>query len=209
MERVIFLIVAAAIAFAIWRMRSGFARERKTVMARLDAERSERGDYSPTAELFREAGVRHDPDGRIPIDMSRVGFVEPPEDPADILPELDLPMAPPTEDELVIPAGDLRQLLKGISMPAGLRPLGPLVPENASFVTDAPATEVHEGLDSELARLGCSARWVEPTVAEAERNGERGLITIYADPTAAVDLEGSPLFPEVSPGSVVVRMLAL
>ncbi len=94
-------------------------------------------------------------------------------------------------------------------MPAGLKPLGPLAPVSANFVTSAAPSEVHAGLEAEFARLACEARWVEPTVAQTERNGMRGLVTIYPNPTAALDLDGNPLFPEVEAGQVVVRMLAL
>jgi len=238
MQQVIFLVLAAAIGLVIFKVRGDAAKQRKAVMARLASEREERGgvDYSPTAELFREVGVNHDPEAPLPRNVS---FPEPdratrvPEFPSaadgapvfERLSDLADPDAPVTVAADAVVAepvaaepepepepdstGDLRTLFQGISMPAGLRPLGPLVPVSASFVTAAAPAEVHAGLDAEFARLACDARWVEPTVAQTERNGMRGLVTIYPNPTAALDLEGNPLFPGVEPGHVVVRMLAL
>ena len=57
MQQVVFLVVAAVIGVVVFRLRSAAAGERKAVMARIADEREARGDYSPTAELFREAGV--------------------------------------------------------------------------------------------------------------------------------------------------------
>jgi len=197
MQQVVFLVVAVAVSVVIFKLRGDAARERKAVMARLDAERQERGDYSPTAELFREAGINTD--------------TAPPPAPArSVLREHHPGGALAGQNEVGSDAGgDLRALFKGISMPAGLKPLGPLAPVSANFVTSAAPSEVHAGLEAEFARLACEARWVEPTVAQTERNGMRGLVTIYPNPTAALDLDGNPLFPEVEAGQVVVRMLAL
>jgi len=71
---------------------------------------------------------------------------------------------------------------------------------------EAPGTT---GLEAEFERLECVANWVEPTVAQTERNGMRGIVTIYPNPAALTDLDGAPLFPGVAPGHVVVKMLAL
>ena len=91
--------------------------------------------------------------------------------------------------------GDLRTLFKGISMPAGLRPLGPLVPVTASFVTEASPAEVHAGLEAEFERLECVANWVEPTVAQTERNGMRGIVTLAAAFAVPETLPGGAPFP--------------
>lgn len=233
MEKVLILVVLIVVTVLIFKLRGDAAKDRKAVMARLAAEREERGgiDYSPTAELFREIGIRHDPGAPIPHGRAIPDFPPPPvgvpEFPMDVTAEptgfdaapdltgreVATPPTPPMPSAPAAPAttepGDLRTLFKGISMPAGLKPLGPLVPANANFVTDAPPSVVHAGLDAEFERLACAARWVEPTIAQTERNGMRGLVTIYPNPTAALDLDGNPLFPGVGPGHVVVRMLAL
>ncbi|MFN8053277.1 MAG: hypothetical protein U0Q22_17680 [Acidimicrobiales bacterium] len=220
MQQIVFLFLATCIGVVVFKLRSNAARERKSVMERLATERTERGDYSPTAELFREAGVptfeRLSDLAIAPVDtIAPVETVvpvvaaeptpettEPSDDALDDLPA-------PTGEPAASVSSDLRTLYRGIAMPAGLRPLGPLAPEGASFVTGAAPSDVHAGLDAEFERLGCSTRWVAPTIAETERNGERGLVTIYPNPVAAIDLDGEPLFPEVAPGHVVVRMLAL
>lgn len=292
MQQVVFLVVAIGLGVVVFKLRSDAARERKAVMARLSAERAERGDYSPTAELFREVGVESESgfgrslapfpppptvagiDGEPPV-FERLSDLSPsPSDsssgsPSDSsfglpgLPDLTLPVrggefaradaarsadtlvaetpssaesgvdvdldvdvevaevaapiAEPAVESAVEPtagstsdeAGDLRRLFRGITMPAGLRPLGPLASSNASFVTDASPSDVRAGLVAEFDRLDCSATWVEPTVAQTARHGMRGLVTIYPNPNAVVDLDGEPLFPGVGDGQVVVRMLAL
>lgn len=238
MQQIVFLLVASGIGLVVFKLRSDAARERKSVMARLAEERTERGDYSPTAELFREAtgndfvptyerlsdvaAAFPPPPADDPFDTldllpapvgEPVAVPEPePESVAEAEPEIEPEIEPEAEPEIEATtptASDLRTLYRGIAMPAGLKPLGPLAPEGASFVTAAPPADVHAGLDAEFDRLGCATRWVEPTVAQTERNGERGLVTIYPNPLAAIDLDGEPMFPEVTPGHVVVRMLAL
>ena len=57
MQQVGLLLAAAVVAVILTKLRSQAAKERKVVMARLTEERAQLGDYSPTAELFREAGV--------------------------------------------------------------------------------------------------------------------------------------------------------
>lgn len=247
MQQLIFLVLAAGIGLAIFKLRGGAAKERKAVMSRLADERDARGgDYSPTAELFREAGVpmvttaNGAPTFERLSDLAPAGpgadpWQVPPRDeaflpdpaataPAEPLaepepePELDdLPAptgapalhempAPPAaiDDE---PVGDIRVLLRGIAMPAGLRPFGPLAPSDASFVTSASPTEVHDGLDAEFERLGCRHDWVTAHVAEVERHGERGVVTIYPDAAAALGDDGFPIYDDLTPGQVVVRML--
>lgn len=233
MEKLLVLVILLGLAALVFKLRGDAAKERKAVMARLATERAERGDYSPTAELFREVGVNHLPDAPLPHSFPTAEFPQPsagyaspdfppmPADPSTIGSTTSIiePTAAPefaarnagfgrTEPSAPEP-GDLRTLFKGIAMPAGLRPLGPLVPATASFVTDASPAVVHAGLDAEFERLECLATWVEPTVAQTERNGMRGIVTIYPNPTALTDLDGAPLFPEVAPGHVVVKMLAL
>lgn len=246
MDKLVVLVVLVAVGIVIAKFRADAARQRKEVMARLSAEKEERGgvDYSPTAELFREVGVAHDPLAPLPPRHLP--------DPAN-LPDLpDLPLAPPigepaagfdapaptesfadpapVEDHttsastpapapsapastpaatLVAPASDLRQLFRGISMPAGLRPLGALTPAEATFVSSTGAAEVRDGLVAEFERLGCAARWIEPTVAQTERDGQRGLVTLYPNPSAVTGLDGAPLFADVAAGEVVVRMVAV
>ena len=257
MEKLLVLVILLGLAALVFKLRGDAAKERKAVMARLTAERDERGDYSPTAELFREVGVQHVPDAPLPRSFPTAEFPQParaeagtdlpdgfpPAFPAAFPP---MPADPSTIGSAPAPAaaeakpaaatvspavpdpefagrdagfartgrpepepGDLRTLFKGISMPAGLRPLGPLVPITASFVTEASPAEVHAGLEAEFERLECVANWVEPTVAQTERNGMRGIVTIYPNPAALTDLDGAPLFPGVAPGHVVVKMLAL
>lgn len=243
MQQVVFLLVAVGLGIVVFKVRGDAARERKAVMARLDSERAERGDYSPTAELFREVGadpsrtVQFPPppggaggiggvggdDGFVFERLSevaedlpqRVGRV------ADTLPD-DTAPEPDTDAEVAPepapePAatlepetpGDIRRLFRGIAMPAGLRPLGPLQSSQATFVTDVDPATVRDGLIAEFDRLGCDATWVEPTVAQTARHGERGLVTIYPNPASLVDLDGTPAFADVAAGQVVVRMLAL
>src|SRR5690606_20156908 len=58
MQQLIFLLLAAGIGLAVFKLRGDAAKERKAVLSRLAEERDlHGGDYSPTAELFREAGV--------------------------------------------------------------------------------------------------------------------------------------------------------
>ena len=262
MEKLLVLVILLGLAVLVFKLRGDAAKERKAVMARLAAERDERGDYSPTAELFREVGVHHAPDAPLPRSFPTAEFPQParaeagtdlpdgfatafppafppmPADPstigsapaptaADPAPAAAAAAAAPVGPGAPDPEfagrdagfartgrpepepGDLRTLFKGISMPAGLRPLGPLVPITASFVTEASPAEVHAGLEAEFERLECVANWVEPTVAQTERNGMRGIVTIYPNPAALTDLDGTPLFPGVAPGHVVVKMLAL
>ena len=251
MEKLLVLVILLGLAVLVFKLRGDAAKERKAVMARLTAERDERGDYSPTAELFREVGVQHVPDAPLPRSFPTAEFPQParaeagadlpdgfppafpaafppmPADPSTIgsapAPAAAAPVTPATPDPEFAgrdagfartgrpepEPGDLRTLFKGISMPAGLRPLGPLVPITASFVTEASPAEVHAGLEAEFERLECVANWVEPTVAQTERNGMRGIVTIYPNPAALTDLDGAPLFPGVAPGHVVVKMLAL
>ena len=258
MEKLLVLVILLGLAVLVFKLRGDAAKERKAVMARLAAERDERGDYSPTAELFREVGVHHVPDAPLPRSFPTAEFPQParaeagadlpdgfppafppafppmPADPSTIgsapapaaaepEPAAAAPVSPAVPDPEFAgrdagfartgrqepEPGDLRTLFKGISMPAGLRPLGPLVPITASFVTEASPAEVHAGLEAEFERLDCVANWVEPTVAQTERNGMRGIVTIYPNPAALTDLDGTPLFPGVAPGHVVVKMLAL
>ena len=251
MEKLLVLVILLGLAVLVFKLRGDAAKERKAVMARLAAERDERGDYSPTAELFREVGVHHVPDAPLPRSFPTAEFPQParaeagadlsdgfppafpaafppmPADPSTIgsapAPAAAAPVTPAVPDPEFAgrdagfartgreepEPGDLRTLFKGISMPAGLRPLGPLVPITASFVTEASPAEVHAGLEAEFERLECVANWVEPTVAQTERNGMRGIVTIYPNPAALTDLDGAPLFPGVAPGHVVVKMLAL
>lgn len=229
-DKLLILIVMAVAVVVAVKVRGDAAKSRKEVLARLATEREERGgiDYSPTAELFREVGVRHDPEKPLPRHVP-AGFPPPPPvgsavtaaapDHVDFPRLGDLPdfAATPPSPQPQSPASasqptepsDLRSMFKGISMPAGLRPLGPLAPDSASFVTDATPALVHAGLEAEFERLDCVTRWIEPTVAQTERHGMKGLVTIYPSPLAALDLDGQPLFPGVEPGHVVVRMLAL
>lgn len=251
MDKLVVLVVLVAVGIVIAKFRADAARQRKEVMARLSAEKEERGgvDYSPTAELFREVGVAHDPLAPLPPrqlpDLTNlpdlplapptgepiVGFdaPAPTESFADPAPADDAIAAAPADDHnpsvptpapapapastptgtLVAPASDLRQLFRGISMPAGLRPLGALTPAEATFVSSTGAAEVRDGLVAEFERLGCAARWIEPTVAQTERDGQRGLITLYPNPAAAIGLDGAPLFGDVAAGEVVVRMVAV
>lgn len=203
MQQLIFLVLAAGIGLAVFKLRGDAAKERKAVLSRLEAERDlHGGNYSPTAELFREVGVpmvttaNGAPTFERLSDLQQADAFTPA---ADDLDELPAPTGAPAIDgrpqdrEQHSTPGDIRALLRGIKMPAVLRPLGPLSPHDASFVAHATSSdEVRDRLERELGRLGCDHRWVTPTTAEIERNGERGEITIDAG---------------TEPGAVVVRML--
>lgn len=129
-----------------------------------------------------------------------------PGDATDVRPRV-AAAAPLAEDE---PTGaDLRKLLAGIKMPCDLQPLGPLKPSSASFSSPALGSVIQAGLASEFERLGCTVTWSELTVAHVERNGLRGLTTIYPDATQATHLDGRPLFSSVPSGHCVVRMIGL
>lgn len=206
MQQLIFLLLAAGIGLAVFKLRGDAAKERKAVLSRLAEERDlHGGDYSPTAELFREAGVPlvttatgaptferlSELLGEEPPARQDGGFA--PADDLDDVDDLDdlddLPAptgapAAPALDEVHLdrPLGDIRTVFRGIRVPAGLRPLGPLAPHDASFVTStAPLPEVRAGLTSEFDRLGCEHRWTSPTTADVERSGERASVTLLAD----------------------------
>ncbi|MEZ5323073.1 MAG: hypothetical protein R2698_13555 [Microthrixaceae bacterium] len=58
MDKVLLLAALVVSTVVIVRLRASMAADRKETLARLDAERRVQGaDYSPTAELFRKAGV--------------------------------------------------------------------------------------------------------------------------------------------------------
>lgn len=117
--------------------------------------------------------------------------------------------AAPVPEVPVTNGADLRKLLAGIKMPCGLQPLGPLQPSSASFSSPALASVIQAGLAAEFERLNCDVTWSDLTVAHLERNGLRGLTTIYPDATQATHLDGRPLFSSVPSGHCVVRMIGL
>ena len=186
MQTVVVLVLMSGVGIAVFRFRSVAARDRKEVLARLSTEHQERGDYSPTAELFREVGV--------PV-------------PAEYASAL-ASTAPGLATGTATATGDLTTLFRGIQMPVGLTPLGDLGETTATFSTTATPKEVQSALVQELERIGALAAWPEPSVAQVSRNGVSGLIAIYARPDTVRDLDGAQLFPTASPDSCVVRLTA-
>lgn len=215
METLGLLLLFAAVGVAVVKFRADAARSRKEVLARLSEEREVRGDYSPTAELFREVGVPV-PE---PILATTPAAALPPPAPAPPAPAPPAPTshvptagadgpvsplsAPPSPPA---PTHHLTNVFRGIRMPAELAPLGEMTPTVAAFVTRRAAREVRDGLAAELARLGAQVSWPEPTVALVVRDGHSAMMAIHPRPDIVRDLDGSPCFPTAPPDSCVVRM---
>jgi len=213
------LLLFAAIGVAVVKFRADAARSRKEVLARLSEEREVRGDYSPTAELFREVGVP------VPEPVLATAPAAAPPPPAPVPPAPAPPAAmphiptaaplepasplsapPPPSVSAPVATHQLTDVFRGIRMPAELAPLGEMTPTVAAFVTRRGAREVRDGLAAELARLGAQVSWPEPTVALVVRDGRSAMVAIHPRPDIVRDLDGSPCFPTAPPDSCVVRM---
>ena len=169
MQTVLLVVVATVIAGALWKVRSDAASRRKDVVARMAIEREERGEYSPLAAVFREAGVDLD---RLP----------------------DHPTPVPTVSEPSAP-GDLRAVIGDMRLPAGLTPLGPISADRLTLCTTAPPAVVRAGLEDEFERIGFQFMWPQPSVLEVERAQRRVKMTIFTDLAAARGTDGLELFP--------------
>lgn len=221
----VLLIVAACVVGGM-KYRAQATRERKAVLERMNQEQLARGELSPTAELFREAGAPMSVlagGGSPTLATTGTGM---PGSPSTMPSPMPMPMPMPTPAPAgpaggtVLPpeapttaddahpgsTADLAAMFAGIQMPAGLAPFGTMSTTSVAFVTGVGAREVQPALAAELERIGAEVRWVEPTVAQVQRAGGTAALTIYPRPEVAVDLDGNRMFPTAPPDSCVVRL---
>lgn len=215
MESVVLVVIVAVVVAAVVKYRSQASKERSEVLARMRTEHEIRGDFSPTAELFREVGA---PVGAV-AGPSSAGATMPLAAPGSVpVSTISSPLPPPTQPPIAatppVPAAtdtgtvapDLAVMFQGIQMPAGLAPLGEMSPTLVTFVSPAPARDVQPALAAELIRIGADVAWPEPTVAQVRRRGRLAALTLYPRPDLAVDLDGARLFPHAPADSCVVRL---
>ena len=213
MESVVLVVIVAVVVAAVVKYRSQASKERSEVLARMRTEHEIRGDFSPTAELFREVGAPVGAVARPSSAGATMPLAAPGSVPVSTTPLL-LPTQPPIAATPPVPAGtdtgtvapDLAVMFQGIQMPAGLAPLGEMSPTLVTFVSPAPARDVQPALAAELIRIGADVAWPEPTVAQVRRRGRLAALTVYPRPDLAVDLDGARLFPHAPADSCVVRL---
>lgn len=104
----------------------------------------------------------------------------------------------------------LADLLAGVELPQGLRPVAPAGPVTADdtvyLLTDrAPAEVVGPAVADELERLGYSLEAVDPSTLVASRGADVLTLTMVLDPRSLTE-HGAALFPHATAADVLVTI---
>lgn len=165
MEKVVLLVILAAIVIAVAKVKSDLSSSRKETLQRINIEHEAKGSLSPTADLFRESGVPV-PEAMAEASASNGGSVS----------------------TMV----DLATIFAGITLPASMSTLDAPDPHHLVLSSPDSASAVHDTLDAEFTRLGLDVTWASDvfgsvthsaggaasvTIAEGEENEDKVKVT--------------------------------
>lgn len=184
MQQYALLLVVAAATVGLWLVRRNTSSQRHDVMRRIEAERmerEERGEDSPVAALFREAGAP----APEPVMIGASVLPPPPPSPAAAV------VAPATQADAptVAPADghssthDLHSLFVGLRLPEGVEVRGEVTGERAVFVADRPVEQVIAAFRDEFTRLGLSSDWHGPAAIVSDATTSASVV-VHAEVTA-------------------------
>ncbi len=160
MDKVILVLVVGGIAVVAAKFRYDAGRDRRDTLQRIATEHESRGSLSPTADLFRDAGV-------------------PVPDPIEAAAPATLNPASPAGPAERPPPVDLARVLDGIHWPVDLAPLHPGDPHLMVMASDAAPAVVRAALDTEFRRLDVEVQWDGTGVAQIVGHGGRVSMTIH------------------------------
>jgi hypothetical protein len=159
MDKLILLVVLGAIVAVVSKYRMDAARSRKDTMKRITEDHQSRTTLSPTADLFREAGVP------VPDELAAAE-----------------PTGAGTAPVVATPTTDLATIFEGISFPDGLIAAEGVDPHRMTMSSPDEPTTVASDLAAEVRKIGGVVEWQSEGHGEVANRGGRAVVTVESDP---------------------------